>query len=170
MKVILLVLITILFSVNQVYAQYEDDTKSIQSTIDALYEVISGDAGVERDWERFENLFVPEAKLMPTGKNQEGKVVYRVWSPQEYIDVAGPSLKKDGFFESELSHEIEQFGNIAHVFSTYDSRRTKDGEVFARGINSIQLLNDGNRWWVVSIFWSSENEEYPIPEKYLKMN
>ncbi|MBO6793924.1 MAG: hypothetical protein JJ895_08440 [Balneolaceae bacterium] len=71
------------------------------------------------------------------------------WSPDEYIERAGAGLERDGFFESEIGQQVEQFGNIAHVFSTYDSRRTAEGEVFMRGINSIQLFNDGNRWWIM---------------------
>jgi hypothetical protein len=147
-------------------AQYESDTESIDSIIKALYASISGDAGEERDWDRFNNLFIPEARLMPTGINNEGKAVYRIWGPKEYVGQVGGILERDGFFETEASREVEQFGNIAHVFSTYDSKRTEDGEVFSRGINSIQLLFDQERWWVVSVFWSAESPMHPIPTKY----
>ncbi|MGB0347765.1 MAG: hypothetical protein ACPGGA_09785 [Balneolaceae bacterium] len=166
MRNIILLLVT-LFIANPAFAQYEADTESIQSTIDALYEVISGDAGVERDWDRFKNLFIDDAKLIPTGKTQQGEIVYRYWTPEEYIEIAGASLERDGFWESEIGQKVEQFGNIVHVFSTYDSRRTQDGEVFMRGINSIQLLNDGSRFWIVSVYWSSETSEHPIPDIYL---
>jgi hypothetical protein len=36
-----------------------------------------------------------------------------------------------------------------------------------RGINSIQLFNDGNRWWIVNIYWQQESAEDPIPDMYL---
>lgn len=168
MKFKLLFLAILLAVSPAVNAQYEADTETIQSTIDALYAVISGDAGVERDWDRFRNLFIPEAKLIPTAKNMEDEVVYRYWTTDEYIELAGASLEENGFWESELSNRIEQFGNIAHVFTTYDSKRTKNGEVFARGINSIQLLYDGSRWFVVTVFWSPENQNTPIPARYLE--
>ena len=121
-------------------AQYDADTESIQSTIESLYEVISGDAGVERDWDRFRNLFAPDARLIPTFTDREGNIRYLSWTPDEYIERAGASLVRDGFWESEIGQQVEQFGNIVHVFSTYDSKRTQDGEVFMRGINSIQLF------------------------------
>jgi hypothetical protein len=37
-------------------------------------------------------------------------------------------------------------------------------------VNSMdsQLMNDGKRWWVVTIFWQGEDEKNPLPEKYLK--
>ena len=59
------------------------------------------------------------------------------------------------------------FGNITHVMSTYESRKSPNGEPFARGINSIQLYFDGTRWWVISMIWDVEREGNPIPESYL---
>jgi len=77
-------------------------------------------------------------------------------------------LEKNGFFEREISRKTESFGTITHAFSTYESRRTKeDAKPFARGINSIQLVNDGTRWWIVTVFWDSERPNNPLPEKYL---
>ncbi|OEK04528.1 hypothetical protein [Roseivirga misakiensis] len=145
-----------------------EDVKSADAILTALYDVISGPAGEKRDWDRMKSLFIPEGRLMPTGKGQNG-VSYRVWTVQEYIDQAGASLEKNGFFEVEVSRKIESYGTISHVFSTYESRRTlEDKEPFARGINSIQLLNDGDRWWIVSVFWMGETPEFQLPKKYLK--
>jgi hypothetical protein len=167
MKLRTFLLIGLLLVTQSAYSQYELDTESIESTIEALYDVISGDAGVERDWDRFKNLFSPDGRLIPTFTDQQGNIRYLNWSPEEYIERAGGNLERDGFHESEIGHRVEIFGNIAHVFSTYDSKRTEDGEVFMRGINSIQLFNDGYRWWVMSVFWSSENPANPIPDKYI---
>ena len=73
-----------------------------------------------------------------------------------------------GFFEREIAQTSDTFGGVTHRFSTYDSKRTaQDAQPFARGINSIQLLNDGRRWWVVTIYWDSERPGNPIPQKYL---
>jgi hypothetical protein len=72
------------------------------------------------------------------------------------------------FFEKEVARRTESFGNIAHVFSTYESRRkSDDAKPFARGINSIQLMNDGKRWWIVTVFWQGEGPGNPLPEKHL---
>jgi hypothetical protein len=74
-----------------------------------------------------------------------------------------------GFFEKDLARRTERFGNIAHVFSTYESRHSaSDPKPFARGINSFQLLNDGKRWWIVTIYWEEESPNNPIPTKYLR--
>jgi len=145
------------------------DVESADAILEAVYDVISGAAGVPRDWDRFRSLFLPEARLIAViHEKDKGTNTYRRFSPEEYITRAGPFLEKEGFFEQEVHLVIEQFGPIAHVFSTYESRRNRDdAKPFARGINSFQLFHDGNRWWVVSIFWTGEREDLPIPAKYL---
>lgn len=150
-----------------VKAQYESDVESIDSIIKALYASISGEAGVDRDWDRFKYLFIPEAKLMPTGITPDGEVIYRTWGVEEYTEQVTDFFKQNGFFETELSKEVVQYRYVAHAFSTYESRRTEEGEVIARGINSIQLFYDNNRWWIVSVFWAGETEDAPIPSEYL---
>jgi len=148
--------------------KYGDKVATLDSTIHTLYSVISGDKGVERDWDLFRYLFKAGAHLIPSGKGQDGSVGLQVLTPDEYIKRSGAFLVANGFHEQELSRKTEQYGVITHVFSTYDSKRTlADEEPFARGINSIQLLNDGNRWWIVNVFWMGETEEYPLPDHYL---
>ena len=144
------------------------DVASLDAIVAALYDVISGPAGQKRDWDRMRSLFIPGARLIPSSPAPDGKVVPRVLDVDGYIGRAGPTLEKNGFFEREISRKTETFGTITHAFSTYESRRTKeDATPFARGINSIQLVNDGTRWWIVTVFWDSERPNNPLPAKYL---
>ena len=143
------------------------DVATIDSMIAALYDVISGPPGA-RNWDRFRSLFISGARLIPTGRRPTGEVGSRVLSPDDYVQRSAPLLEKNGFFEREISRRAEQFGNIAHIFSTYESRHAKDdAQPFQRGINSIQLMNDGKRWWIVTIFWQGEDDKNPLPSKYL---
>lgn len=146
------------------------DVATLDSIMKAVYDVISGDAGKERDWDRFRTLFHKDARMIPSGKNaQTGVVGARVLSPEEYISRASATMMKDGFFEREVARTVETYGNIAHVFSTYESFHSlSEKKPFMRGINSFQLLNDGKRWWVITIYWQGETPENPIPKKYLK--
>ncbi len=144
------------------------DVESIDAIVAAVYDVISGAAGEARDWDRWRSLFVPEARLIPLVPVSAGSAAPRFMTPGDYATSSGPLLEENGFFEIEVSKVAERFGHIAHVFSTYESRRTEaDEEPFARGINSFQLMNDGSRWWVVNIMWDSERPGNPIPAKYL---
>lgn len=144
------------------------DVESVDAIIAAVYDVISGPAGQERDWDRFKSLFRPDAKIIPSGMRQDGQLYIRYMGLQEYVDVANPQFLSAGFFEVEIFRVQEEYGQIVHLFSTYESRRNADDEKpFTRGINSFQLINDGNRWWVVNIFFQGESPSAPIPAKYL---
>ena len=145
------------------------DVATQDAILAALYDVISGPACQKRDWNRFKSLFVTGARLIPTGHPPNGPATARVLTPDEYATNSQRGLEENGFFEHEISRTGETFGSIAHAFSTYESRRTaSDPKPFARGINSIQLLNDGTRWWIVTVYWQAENPTTPLPEQYLK--
>ena len=148
------------------------DVESIDAIITAAYDSISGPPG-KRDWNRERSLFVPGARLIPTAENAGemspgGEITPHMLDIDGFIARVGDYLDKNGFFEREIARRREQFGHIAHVWSTYESRHTVDDpKPFMRGINSIQLFYDGNRWWIVTVYWQQESAAHPIPEKYL---
>ncbi len=149
-------------------AQAPDDGRTVDTIVKALYEVISGPAGEKRNWDRFRLLFTPEARMIAVNVNAKGEVRHQTLKPEDYVTRIGPLIERDGFFEKELSRKSEQFADIAHVFSTYETKRAlTDEKPLARGINSIQLWNDGKRWWVLSVYWQAESEGRKIPIKYL---
>lgn len=142
------------------------DVESLDAIIAVLYEVISGPAG-PRDWDRFESLFAPGARLIPTFP-QSGVTQARVMTPAEFGGQAQEHFSTTPFYEVEVARTIEEFGPLVHAFSTYESRREPRGEPFVRGINSIQLLNDGQRWWILSIMWADERSAGAIPDRYFR--
>ena len=143
------------------------DVDSIDHIVAAVYDVISGPAG-PRDWDRFRTLFVPGARLIPTRRDDKGVVSARALTPDEYEIRGQAFFSKEGFFENQLASHMDSWDSIVHVWSTYESRHAKGEKPFARGINSFQLMNDGSRWWIVSIYWEQEDAKHPLPEKYLK--
>ena len=148
-----------------------DEVSTIDGIIPAVYEVISGPAGQKRDGERMRSLFAPGARLMPTAAvpPADESFATQVLDVDGFVARAGKYFEENGFFESETARRVETYGHIAHAWSTYESRhKSDDPEPFARGINSIQLMHDGRRWWVVSIFWEAETPGAPIPERYLE--
>ena len=143
------------------------DVRSLDAILATLYGVISGPAG-ERDWNRFRSLFAPGARLIPTRHPRDSAAVASVLDVEGYVGRAGSYFKQNPFYETEAARRVERFGSIAHVFSTYESRHAPtDTEPFSRGINSIQLLFDGIRWWVVTVYWDAERPGLTIPREYL---
>lgn len=161
------VLFLSLLSSGGLYAQASnEDVSSIDGIIAALYDTISGDAGEARDWERWYDLFVPGAVLSSVVPGASG-FARATTDPQAFAVNSGPILERDGFHETEIHRVTEEFAQIAHVFSTYETRQNAaDPEPLGRGINSFQLMHDGSRWWVVSIYWQLETAENPIPPRY----
>ena len=147
------------------------DVESLDAIIAATYDVISGPAGKKRNWDRERSLFISGARLIPTaveaGRN-DVDLAPQILDIEGYIARAESFFAGQGFYEKEIARRTEQFGHIAHVWSTYESRHNPDDpEPFMRGINSIQLFNDGSRWWIVSIYWQHESAVHPLPDRYL---
>lgn len=169
MKTVLLVLTLFMsFNVNGQDVRSSPFLDSIDGIITTLYSVISGEKGETRDWELMRSLFHPEAKLIPSGLEAEGEFKARYITPGEYIQNSGQWLINNGFFEKEIHRVTQRFGNIAHIFSTYECFHSEtDNHPFMRGINSIQLLFDGKRWWIINLYWTQETVTNPIPGEYL---
>ena len=164
---IIILLIAFSASASAQTKDYSKDVASVDGIIAALYDVISGEPGAPRDWDRFRNLFKPESKLMPTRKSKEGELTVASLAPEDYVQMFSTRIAA-GFFEKELHRVTEQYGTVTHVFSTYETKEKKDGPVTNRGVNSIQLFNDGKRFYVINIFWCAESMGFPLPDKYLK--
>ena len=138
------------------------DVGSVEAIMAAVYDVISGPAGQRRNWDRMRSLFTSNARMMPLGR-----AGLRSGSVEDYISSSGPFLEERGFTEREIGRVVEQYGDIAHVFSAYEGRFSAGDPSPIRGINSFQLVRHGGRWWVVSIMWQAETPENPIPARYL---
>ena len=143
-----------------------EDVKTIDGIMRAFYEVISGPAGAPRQWDRDKSLYAPNAILVPAGIDPESRPFALVLNLQDYIRRSEPLLAP-GFFEYEIHRVTHVMGKIAHVFSTYEARRTPDGPVFKRGVNSVELVYANDRWWIVAGLWDAERDGNPIPPEFL---
>jgi len=137
----------------------EPDALRIETLIAALYACISGPAGAARDWPRFRSLHRPEALSLRTVLDADGRPRAEVFDIDGYIANVEPFFASNDFFELEIDHRIERFGQVAHVWSRYEARPAPNSPtLLKRGANSIQLFNDGERWWVVSTIWDNERD------------
>jgi len=144
-----------------------EDVSTIDGMIKAWYEVISGPAGQPRDWARDRTLYIGDLRFVQVDLDKKGRPQPTILDHQQYVNTVDSGMRKNGFFEKEIHRVTQRFGSIAHVWSTYESRRTADGPVFARGINSIELYWDATRWWIANAVWSEESETNPIPPEFL---
>jgi len=137
------------------------DVETVDGIIKAFYEVISGPAGQPRQWARDRTLYVPGVRFVSLG-TRNGVPVASIMTHHEYVARTDPGLVANGFFEVEVDRHSDTFGNMMHVWSTYEYRGSADGEVLGRGINSIQLYHDGSRWWITAVIWDNERPDNPL--------
>ena len=140
--------------------------KNIEDLVKELYSAISFSNASEVDLDRFKMLFKPDARFIYFSKNsvEQLKLETFVIRLKEQIDKG--NIKS--FYEYELTKTIDKFGKIANVFSTYEAKELPESfKVIQKGINSIQLIFDKERWWIISLMWYNEDSKYEIPEKYL---
>lgn len=142
------------------------DVGTIADIVRASYEVISGPAGVPRQWRRDSTLYAPGATFTATSE-KDGKTIVSIMTPEEYRRANNASFVKDGLFETEVGSRIERFGNAAQVRSISESRRTRDGPVTGRYVNYITLNWDGKRWWMTAWVWDEERPNNPIPPSWI---
>ena len=144
-----------------------EDVGTLDGIMKAFYDVISGPAGQPRQWSRDRSLYIPEIRFVAMSVNKKGRPLARIATHQQFVDASNDYFLKEGFFEQETHRTTQRFGNVAHIWSTYESRNKADGPIIARGINSIELFWDGTRWWVASGIWDDERPDNPIPAEYL---
>ena len=152
-------------------AELSEDVLSVDAIITSLYESISFRPGSQPDYERLKTLFHPQGRLIPPKADKEPRVHALdietfISRSREFVVISG--LEKRGFIEKEVRRIPESFGTIVHAFSTYETRYLPtDSAPLQRGINSIQLVKEGGRWWVMTVLWDLERVKVQIPPKYL---
>ena len=144
-----------------------EDVGSLDGIMRAFYDVVSAPAGQPRQWSRDRTLYIPDIRFISVNVGKDGKVHTSTMTHQRFVDGSNGSMVKQGFFETELHRVTRSFGNVTQVFSTYEMRQRADGPGIGRGVNSIQLYNDGSRWWIASVAWDDEREGNPITKEFL---
>ena len=150
------------------------DAVSPEAAVAALYASVSFPAGGAPDFERMRGVFLYVGMVVPPVKTGQEIAVSDVDSWSEKFQKAAAERKQkgepgQGFFEREIARRTDCFGNVCQIFSTYEGRRlATDEKPFVRGINSIQLVRDGKRWWIASVVWDTERPDNPIPPDYDK--
>jgi len=128
------------------------DDASIGRLLDELYAVVSFEEGSEPNWQGLEHLFSVHARI--TRVTPEG-VDYL--TPQSFLEMTQNMLEfgaYTSFYEFEVARRIDQFGDVAQVWSLYETRRNRSArDALSRGVNSIQLVRENARWKVLSLFW-----------------
>ena len=133
------------------------DEEEISAVIELMYSMISGPAG-PRDWSRQRDCFLPQARQVRTWVDESGLPQMKSMGLEEYERDVTPFFAANGFFEKETTSRVDLFGNIAHVWSSYEARQAPDDpQPERRGVNSIQLFRHPQHGWrIIHMIWDNE--------------
>jgi SnoaL-like domain len=127
----------------------------IRQVLSRLYEVISFPEGGEPDWDGMSEVFSHHARITritPEGTDYFDLPTFQAMA-QELLRLGAYTA----FHEREVACRIEQFGDVAHVTSAYETKRHPDAVAsLSCGVNSLQLVRERNAWRVVSLCWDDE--------------
>jgi hypothetical protein len=161
----------LLFNENKGQNQKEDvPFSTIDNLLSTMYQIISGEAGSTRNWALFRKLFRSEARINALGKDKHGMERYISLTIEDYIRGAESSFQKQSLQEVEIGRITEEYGDMVHIFSSYETKNAlidDDDKVLQRGINSIQLIYRDGRYWIISLLFNPETVDNPITDKHL---
>jgi hypothetical protein len=109
-------------------------------------------------------LFLPEGRFVPVSTGPDGKPAPRVLSVDEYIERKA-KLGDEMLEERQVKYSISEFGNVAHLWSTYVVKG--NGKQLARGVNSIQAVKTSAGWRVLEVSWQAEEKELQLTKDLL---
>ncbi len=138
----------------------------LDSVIFAMYDSICFEAGERPDWKREAEIYAPGARMVRI--NDHGIFEFDLDSYRVDFERMIDSGEMPSFWEGELWRETQQFDDMAHVLSAYETRHSRHGEVLNRGVNSIQLFRRDGRWWISAMIWRREGRTVKIPARPAK--
>lgn len=139
------------------------DGQSADSTISALYDLVSVAPAEGWDWERISDLFYGDGLLVSILPHPSSATV-------SATDLAGLRLnteatyRQTGFTEREYRRETRIFGNIASIYSSFFiSLPSRGPEPLVRGLNHFQLVQHDGCWRIVSNLSQMEGGGWTLP-------
>jgi hypothetical protein len=148
---------------------HPEDVATIDGIVNAYYDIVSGPAGEERPWARDRALYLnlPTFRFVAVDVYASGAVEIAAMDHAQFAEWSRVHLVKEGFFEHETHRITHRVGNLVQVLSTYESRKTPDGPVIGHGVNSLDLVWDGKRWWIAASVWQDQDPSVPLPPEFL---
>jgi hypothetical protein len=135
----------------------------LDGVIREMYDSVCFEEGGRPDWNRQAEIFSPGARMVRI--NDAGIFEFDLDSYRSDFERMIDHGEMPSFWEGELWRRTELFEDMAHVLSAYETRRTRNGPLLNRGVNSIQAFRREGRWWISAMIWRREGRTVRIPER-----
>ncbi|MBA3859292.1 MAG: hypothetical protein C0507_20505 [Cyanobacteria bacterium PR.3.49] len=127
---------------------------SPDGVIECFYASLSFSAGQTPNYNLMHSLFHKDARIIPPATDTGGKL--QSMSVEEFIEYFDERIKDLVAFggrEEQTSCKTSIFHTVAHVFSAYRFMKVGTEQPIARGINSLHLVYETGRWWIINLIW-----------------
>ena len=145
------------------------DLATVDGVVAALYQAVSFAPGSEPDWASLRTLLLPNAVIaQPVRGSDEVELL----SVDAFIgrfkeDLDNFKMRETGFWETVARVEKTGFGRIAHCFVVFEPRTDpSSAEPAGRGVDSIELIRTGGRWWIAAITTEHERPGRALPTTF----
>jgi hypothetical protein len=168
---LLVVLLSVVTFATAAQAQTAPDYSSVNGIMTELYAAVTRKPGAPFEWHRLRAIMAPEGMIVPQRAQTQGQTrvlnaeSFIAWIDEGWRPVIG-TPRDQGFYERQTNLIVEEFGDIAHAFTTYEKGPYEPRRVQATGINSVQLIKRDGRWYILSITWDEENASRRLPDRY----
>ena len=152
-------------------AQTAAPNETVEGVMTELYAAVTRAPGQPFPWQRLRAVVLPGAIMLPQPRQRQGRSdimnvdQFIAWIDSGWKPIIGTPNDR-GFFEKQINLVVDQYGDIAQAFTTYEKGPYEPRGVQARGINTVQLVRRNGRWFILSITWDEEGTAGPLPPKY----
>jgi len=151
--------------------KHSPEVTTLDEIVKAFYESVSFAAGKQPDYRRLRSLFHKNGCITPP-KNEKDKIFHvmdlDVYTKNSTENIVITGMERKGLLQTEIARRTQTFGNMAHVLSTFEVKHSVgDAALLYRGLYSIQLIREDQRWWILSVLWENERTGLQVPRAYL---
>ncbi|HEX6791531.1 MAG TPA: hypothetical protein VF247_09495 [Candidatus Krumholzibacteria bacterium] len=141
-----------------------DPLQSPEGVVRELYRLVCVPAGGDTDWNAVRALFIPEAVIvLRVSKDASSTFTLQGWIDDFIAFNTKAKSSERGFEEKIVRMSPMVFRDIAHVLVLYEARMLDWTRPASQGVDSIELIRKGDRWWIAAITNDLPNEEHPVP-------
>lgn len=81
------------------------DVESPSAVLEALVASVSSEAGERPEWDRYRSLFLPEARIIPTGRDSVDESLYWAWTVRQVVENADTEERIEEHGGERLIHK-----------------------------------------------------------------
>lgn len=138
---------------------------SPQNIVRELLRQISIDKGEKIDLEAVKALFYPGATFSILMHDEDADVPLESIGLEDFVEMLDDPYYEAGFSETELLQQVDEYNGIAQVLQTTYAEDS-DGQT-GKTLTLLQLVEYQDRWWIMHVLWTLEDNGVMIPVNYL---